>query len=155
MSISLCMYCIPLNCLILGTFPIIFRSGIQKQYILTSQKIATPTFKVGLTPEEKKLYTQLFKSLDPENTGVVTGEKARTTFEKSGLPPSILGEIWQISDLNNLGFLNQFGFCYAMRLIGYTQSGQHPVPGLADVPGPLPKFVNLSLPQQNLSLIHI
>ena len=58
---------------------------------------------MGLT-EEKKLYTQLFKSLDPENTGVVTGEKARTTFEKSGLPPSILGEIWQISDLNNLGF---------------------------------------------------
>ena len=105
---------------------------------------------MGLTPEEKKLYTQLFKSLDPENTGVVTGEKARTTFEKSGLPPSILGEIWQISDLNNLGFLNQFGFCYAMRLIGYTQSGQHPVPGLADVPGPLPKFVNLSLPQQNI-----
>ena len=37
-----------------------------------------------------------------------------------------------------------------MRLIGYTQSGQHPVPGLADVPGPLPKFVNLSLPQQNI-----
>ena len=105
---------------------------------------------MGLTPEEKRLYTQLFKSLDPENTGVVTGDKARTTFEKSGLPPSILGEIWQISDLNNLGFLNQFGFCYAMRLIGYTQSGQHPVPGLADVPGPLPKFVNLGLPQQNV-----
>ncbi|RCK63512.1 EH domain-containing and endocytosis protein 1 [Candida viswanathii] len=111
---------------------------------------STPTFKVGLTPEEKSLYTHLFKSLDPENSGVVTGEKARTTFEKSGLPPSILGEIWQIADLNNLGFLNQFGFCYAMRLIGYTQAGQHPVPGLADVPGPLPKFVNLSLPQTAL-----
>ncbi|KAL6451064.1 hypothetical protein SBY92_001315 [Candida maltosa Xu316] len=83
--------------------------------------------------------------MNPENTGVVTGEKARTTFEKSGLPPSILGEIWQIADSNNLGFLNQFGFCYAMRLIGYTQSGQHPAPGLADVPGPLPKFVNLNI----------
>lgn len=96
------------------------------------------------------MYTHLFKSLDPENTGVVTGEKARTTFEKSGLPPAILGEIWQIADLNNLGFLNQFGFCYAMRLIGYTQAGQHPAPGLADVPGPLPKFVNLPLPQSTL-----
>lgn len=105
---------------------------------------------MGLTPEEKSLYTHLFKSLDPGNTGVVTGEKARTTFEKSGLPPSILGEIWQIADLNNLGFLNQFGFCYAMRLIGYTQSGQHPASGLADVPGPLPKFVNLALPQTAL-----
>ncbi|KAG5420562.1 hypothetical protein I9W82_002443 [Candida metapsilosis] len=107
----------------------------------------TPTFKVGLTSEEKSLYTQIFKSLDPENTGIITGEKARTTFEKSGLPPAILGEIWQIADQNNLGFLNQFGFCYAMRLIGYTQAGNHPTPGLADTPGPLPKFADMSLPQ--------
>ncbi|CAL1182933.1 unnamed protein product [Candida parapsilosis] len=107
----------------------------------------TPTFKVGLTQEEKLLYTQIFKSLDPENTGIITGEKARTTFEKSNLPPAILGEIWQLADQNNLGFLNQFGFCYAMRLIGYTQAGHHPVPGLADTPGPLPKFVDLQLSQ--------
>lgn len=93
------------------------------------------------------LYTQIFKSLDPENTGIITGEKARTTFEKSNLPPAILGEIWQLADQNNLGFLNQFGFCYAMRLIGYTQAGHHPVPGLADTPGPLPKFVDLQLSQ--------
>lgn len=93
------------------------------------------------------LYTQIFKSLDPENTGIITGEKARTTFEKSNLPPAILGEIWQLADQNNLGFLNQFGFCYAMRLIGYTQAGHHPIPGLADTPGPLPKFVDLQLSQ--------
>lgn len=93
------------------------------------------------------MYTQIFKSLDPENTGIITGEKARTTFEKSNLPPAILGEIWQLADQNNLGFLNQFGFCYAMRLIGYTQAGNHPAPGLADTPGPLPKFADLQLPQ--------
>ncbi|KAI5954534.1 hypothetical protein KGF54_002309 [Candida jiufengensis] len=108
----------------------------------------TPTFKVGLTPEEKSLYTQLFKSLDPDNTGIITGEKARSTFEKSNLPPAILGEIWQLADQNNLGFLNQYSFCYAMRLIGYTQSGQHPTPGLADTPGPLPKFANIQQPQR-------
>ncbi|EGW32417.1 uncharacterized protein SPAPADRAFT_67033 [Spathaspora passalidarum NRRL Y-27907] len=112
---------------------------------------APPTFKVGLTPDEKKLYTQLFKSLDPENTGIITGEKSRSTFESSGLPPAILGEIWQIADQDNLGFLNQFGFCYAMRLIGYTQAGHHPTPGLADVPGPLPKFANLTLQPQSTS----
>lgn len=100
---------------------------------------------MGLTPDEKKLYSQLFKTLDPENTGIITGEKARTTFEKSGLPPTILGEIWQLSDQNNLGFLTQFGFCYAMRLIGYTQAGNHPSSQLADHPGPLPKFANLNL----------
>ncbi|CAR65527.1 DEHA2C03014p [Debaryomyces hansenii CBS767] len=107
----------------------------------------TPTFKVGLTPEEKKLYSQLFKSLDPEGTGIISGEKARSTFEKSGLPPAILGEIWQIADHNNLGFLTQFGFCHAMRLIGYTQSGQHPTSTLGDTPGPMPKFANLNLAQ--------
>ncbi|KAK6455575.1 uncharacterized protein RJT20DRAFT_128858 [Scheffersomyces xylosifermentans] len=109
---------------------------------------AAPTFKVPLTQEEKSLYSQVFKSLDPENSGVITGEKARSTFEKSGLPPTILGEIWQLADQNNLGFLTQFGFCYAMRLIGYTQAGYHPSAGLADTPGPLPKFANLNLPSR-------
>lgn len=84
--------------------------------------------------------------MDPESSGIVTGEKARATFEKSGLPPNVLGEIWQLADHNNLGFLSQFGFCYAMRLIGYTQGGHHPTAGLADVPGPLPRFAGLSLP---------
>lgn len=107
------------------------------------------TFKVGLTPEEKRLYSQLFKSLDPDGTGIITGDKARSTFEKSGLPPTILGEIWQLADQNNLGFLTQFGFCFAMRLIGYTQAGQPPSAGLADSPGPLPKFAG-SQPQPQL-----
>lgn len=116
--------------------------------------IAAPTFKVGLTAEEKQLYSQLFKSLDTEGTGIVSGEKARVTFEKSGLPPTILGEIWQISDHNNLGFLTQFGFCLAMRLIGQTQAGNHPSLALAERPGPLPKFsglaTSLPLPQPPL-----
>lgn len=78
----------------------------------------------------------------------MTGEKARLTFEKSGLPPSILGEIWQFADSANMGFLTQFGFCFAMRLIGYTQSGQYPTAQLAETPGPLPKFSGLVPPGQ-------
>lgn len=101
------------------------------------------SFKVGLTQEEKELYSKLFKSLDPQGSGIVTGEKARATFEKSGLPPNILGEIWQLADALNMGFLTQFGFCYAMRLIGYTQAGLYPTAQLADSPGPLPKFANM------------
>lgn len=107
---------------------------------------APPTFKVGLTQDEKKFYSELFKQLDPEASGIVTGEKARSTFEKSGLPPNVLGEIWQLADQNNLGFLSQFGFCYAMRLIGYTQAGHYPSAALAETPGPLPKFAGLALP---------
>lgn len=109
--------------------------------------LLTPaTFKVGLTLEEKKFYSQLFKALDPEGSGIVTGEKARSTFEKSGLPPNILGEIWQLADASNLGFLTQFGFCYAMRLIGHTQAGHYPTAQLADSPGPMPQFSGLAIP---------
>ena len=107
----------------------------------TNSPLATLSFKVGLTAEEKKLYSQFFKSLDTENTGIVSGEKARS-FEKFGLPPAILGEIWQIADSNNLGFLTQFGFCLAMRLIGQAQTGKYPTLALAEKPGPLPKFNN-------------
>lgn len=95
------------------------------------------------------MYSQLFRALDPEGSGIVTGEKARLTFEKLGLPPNILGEIWQLADQGNLGFLTQFSFCYAMRLIGHTQAGKHPAPGLADAPGPLPKFVGVGLQPQS------
>lgn len=112
--------------------------------MLLTQKAILPTFKVGLTQEEKELYSQLFRSLDPERSGIVTGEKARLTFEKSGLPPNVLGEIWQLADSAKMGFLTQFGFCTAMRLIGYTQSGQYPTAQLAETPGPLPKFSGLA-----------
>lgn len=95
---------------------------------------------MGLTPEEKSLYSKLFKSLDTSGTHVISGDKARSTFEKSGLLPSVLGEIWQIADQNNLGILTQFGFCQAMRLIGYAQSGRQPSTSLAEHPGPLPRF---------------
>ncbi|RKP30002.1 hypothetical protein METBISCDRAFT_17328 [Metschnikowia bicuspidata] len=112
--------------------------------MLLTQQAIPPTFKVGLTQEEKELYSQLFRSLDPERSGIVTGEKARLTFEKSGLPPNVLGEIWQLADSSKMGFLTQFGFCSAMRLIGYTQSGQYPTAQLAETPGPLPKFSGLA-----------
>lgn len=46
-----------------------------------------------LTPDEKRLFGQLFQAADSENLGVVTGELAVKFFEKSGLNPRILGEV--------------------------------------------------------------
>lgn len=113
----------------------------------------TQSFEVGLTPEEKKLYSSLFKALDPNSSGIIAGDKARFTFEKSGLPVSVLSQIWQLADESNLGFLTQFGFCSAMRLIGYTQAGNRPMPGMAQRPGPLPKFAGLDLPPPAVSAL--
>ncbi|KAH3684861.1 hypothetical protein WICPIJ_004164 [Wickerhamomyces pijperi] len=95
---------------------------------------------MSFSPEEQKAFLPIFQSLDKENLGVVTGEASRSTFEKSGLPPHILGEIWQLADPTNLGFLNQYSFFVALRLIGHVQQGKTPEQALINVPGQLPKF---------------
>ena len=48
---------------------------------------------LDLSPQEKRLYKQLFTAADTENVGVVTGEVAVKFFEKTRLPPAILGEV--------------------------------------------------------------
>ncbi|KAG5357746.1 putative calcium-binding protein [Yarrowia sp. B02] len=100
---------------------------------------------INLTPEEKKLYGSLFKTADKESVGIVTGEDAKVLFQKSSLSPAILGEIWQLSDTENAGFLNQIGFSTALRLIGHAQNGQRVSAQLKDSPGPLPKFQGINL----------
>ncbi|KAI9669217.1 MAG: hypothetical protein M1817_004712 [Caeruleum heppii] len=95
---------------------------------------------LNLTPEEKRLFGQLFQAADTENVGVVTGEVAVKFFEKSRLEPRVLGEIWQIADTENRGFLTPAGFGLVLRLIGHVQNGRDPTSQLALRPGPLPKF---------------
>lgn len=99
-----------------------------------------------LTPEEKKVFGQLFRQADSENIGVVTGEVAVKFFEKTRLEPRILGEIWQIADKENRGLLTPAGFGIVLRLIGHYQAGRDPSPELALRPGPLPKFDGGSAP---------
>ena len=48
---------------------------------------------LNLTPEEKKVYGQLFRQADTESVGVVTGEIAVKFFEKTRLDSRILGEV--------------------------------------------------------------
>ena len=46
---------------------------------------------LNLTPEEKRVFYQLFQAADKTNLGVITGEVAITFFEKTNLPADILG----------------------------------------------------------------
>jgi hypothetical protein len=46
-----------------------------------------------LTPDEKRVFGQLFKIADKDNLGVVTGEVAVDFFKRSGLSPQVLGEV--------------------------------------------------------------
>uniref|UniRef100_A0A671MNJ8 EH domain-containing protein n=1 Tax=Sinocyclocheilus anshuiensis TaxID=1608454 RepID=A0A671MNJ8_9TELE len=47
----------------------------------------------AITPEERDKHDQKFDTLSPVQ-GFVTGEKARNFFIQSGLPQSVLAEIW-------------------------------------------------------------
>ncbi|KAK9464996.1 hypothetical protein V1512DRAFT_267040 [Lipomyces arxii] len=100
----------------------------------------TTQHRITQTNEERVLYSELFKSLDPESLGIVTGESARDLFQRSGLSPIVLAKIWQIADDQNNGFLNQTSFAIALRLIGYVQNGHRLAPELSSTPGPLPRF---------------
>ncbi|KAI1132195.1 hypothetical protein F5Y10DRAFT_7010 [Nemania abortiva] len=100
---------------------------------------------LNLSPEEKRVYGLLFRQADTESVGVVTGEVAVQFFEKTRLDSRILGEIWQIADRENRGFLEAPGFGIALRLIGHSQAGREPTPELALQQGPLPKFDGINI----------
>ncbi|KAI0203052.1 hypothetical protein F4808DRAFT_449381 [Astrocystis sublimbata] len=100
---------------------------------------------LNLSPEEKRVYGLLFRQADTESVGVVTGEIAVQFFEKTRLDSRILGEIWQIADRENRGFLEATGFGVALRLIGHAQAGREPTSDLALQQGPLPKFDGISI----------
>ncbi|KFA45447.1 hypothetical protein S40293_10144 [Stachybotrys chartarum IBT 40293] len=95
---------------------------------------------LNLGPEEKRVYGQLFRHADSEGVGVVTGEVAVKFFEKTRLDSRVLGEIWQIADKENRGFLTPAGFGIVLRLIGHAQAGREPTPELALQRGPIPRF---------------
>ncbi|THC93570.1 hypothetical protein EYZ11_006963 [Aspergillus tanneri] len=95
---------------------------------------------LNLTPEEKRVFYQLFQAADTTNLGVITGEVAVPFFEKTQLAPETLGLIWQIADKENRGLLTPSGFGIVLRLIGHAQAGRAPTDELALQPGPLPKF---------------
>uniref|UniRef100_L2FQ32 Ef hand domain protein n=1 Tax=Colletotrichum fructicola (strain Nara gc5) TaxID=1213859 RepID=L2FQ32_COLFN len=101
---------------------------------------------LNLNAEEKRLYGQLFRQADSDSVGVVTGETAVKFFEKTRLDSRILGEIWQIADKENRGFLTPAGFGLVLRLIGHAQAGREPTPELALQQGPLPRFDGLPPP---------
>ncbi|KAF9870480.1 UBA/TS-N domain-containing protein [Colletotrichum karsti] len=101
---------------------------------------------LNLNAEEKRFYGQLFRQADTEGVGVVTGETAVKFFEKTRLDSRILGEIWQIADKENRGFLTPAGFGLVLRLIGHAQAGREPTPELALQQGPLPRFDGMPPP---------
>ncbi|BGP04046.1 hypothetical protein NBRC10513v2_007786 [Rhodotorula toruloides] len=100
---------------------------------------------------ERDAYNYLFDKADTQQLGVLTGDLAVPFFSHSSLPPLILGEVWQIADPDNSGFLSPERFGVACRLIGHAQERNRrgaPEVKTEDVgkAGPLPTFQGYALP---------
>lgn len=76
------------------------------------------------TPAELSIVSQIFAQADPQKLGVLTGDVAVKVFGGAKLPPTTLGEIWNISDEDNKGWLPKKGVAIAVRLIGWAQKGE-------------------------------
>ena len=76
------------------------------------------------TPAELALVNQIFAQGDPQKLGVLTGEVAVRIFGGAKLPPATLGEVWNIADEDNKGWLSKKGVAVAVRLMGWAQKGE-------------------------------
>jgi epidermal growth factor receptor substrate 15 len=82
------------------------------------------------TAAELALTQQIFAHADPNKLGALTGEVAVKVFGGANLAPTVLGEIWQIADEANNGWLSQKGVAIAVRLMGHAQKGEKVTPAL-------------------------
>ncbi|KAK4580222.1 hypothetical protein LTR86_000425 [Recurvomyces mirabilis] len=75
-----------------------------------------PTRVPLLDSQKVQQYSSLFDRAGAQN-GVLDGGAAKTIFERAGLPNEALGKIWNLSDRQQRGALDQTEFIVAMHLL--------------------------------------
>ncbi|XP_027140386.1 intersectin-2a isoform X3 [Larimichthys crocea] len=78
----------------------------------------------AITPEERGKHDKQFDSLAPV-LGHVSGEQARKFFIQSGLPSTVLAEIWHLADIDSDGKMDRMEFSIAMKLIKLKLQGRN------------------------------
>ncbi|XP_059206845.1 intersectin-2b [Centropristis striata] len=76
----------------------------------------------AISPEERDKHDKKFDTLSP-SMGYVSGEQARKFFLQSGLPGSVLAEIWTLADMNKDGKMDRLEFSIAMKLVKLKLQG--------------------------------
>jgi epidermal growth factor receptor substrate 15 len=81
---------------------------------------------MSFTPSaaELALVAQIFAKADPQKIGILTGDAALKVFGGAKLSPIVLGEIWNIADEDNNGWLPRKSVAIAVRLMGWAQKGE-------------------------------
>eukprot|EP00833_Pecoramyces_ruminatium_P014632 jgi/Orpsp1_1/1188664/evm.model.d7180000066367.1 len=78
-----------------------------------------------ITPQERAKYDQFFDKIDVRGNQYVTGEQSMEFFLKSGLSTQDLAQIWELSDMSNVGRLTREEFYIAMYLIRQKKAGMN------------------------------
>lgn len=86
-----------------------------------------------LTEQDRNKFMQIFHRSGPEN-GILSGPRSREVLMKSRLPMNILGDIWDLADVEHRGYLDAPAFTVAMYLVQACMSGQ-----LTTIPPVLPQ----------------
>jgi epidermal growth factor receptor substrate 15 len=76
------------------------------------------------SPQELAIVAQIFAFADPNKLGVITGDAAIKIFAGTKLSPIVLGEIWDLADQENKGWLAKKNVAIAVRLIAWAQKGE-------------------------------
>uniref|UniRef100_A0AAQ4RV12 Intersectin 2b n=1 Tax=Gasterosteus aculeatus aculeatus TaxID=481459 RepID=A0AAQ4RV12_GASAC len=84
-----------------------------------------------LTFQERVKHDKKFDTLSP-SMGYVSGEQAKKFLLQSGLPGSVLAEIWTLADMNKDGKMDRLEFSIAMKLIKLKLQGT-PLPSALPV----------------------
>ncbi|XP_005113561.2 epidermal growth factor receptor substrate 15-like 1, partial [Aplysia californica] len=79
-----------------------------------------------VTAAEKANSDAIFKKLDTDMDGLVSGLETRDVMAKSGLPTNILAHIWGLCDSQSAGKLTTDQFALAMHLIQQKLQGSDP-----------------------------
>ncbi|XP_071344242.1 intersectin-2b isoform X2 [Trachinotus anak] len=115
----------------------------------------------AISPEERNKHDQKFETLSP-SMGYVSGEQARKFFLQSGLPASVLAEIWSLADMNKDGRMDRLEFSIAMKLIKLKLQGT-PLPSALPIimkqpPVPVPSLNKptsaMTNPAYGISSVH-
>ncbi|PFH46118.1 hypothetical protein AMATHDRAFT_70603 [Amanita thiersii Skay4041] len=105
------------------------------------------------TPAEAALVNQIFNLFDTQKLGVLTGDVAIRAFAGAKLAPTVLGEIWNLADMDNKGWLSRKGVSIAIRLMGWAQKGEKVSKELINRPVAVPVIEGVTpLSQQNTGL---
>eukprot|EP00039_Didymoeca_costata_P031438 m.34714 g.34714 ORF g.34714 m.34714 type:complete len:538 (-) comp8767_c1_seq1:1162-2775(-) len=76
-----------------------------------------------ITPADQAKYRNIFNTCNPQN-GLVSGEEAKAVLLKSRLDYETLGTVWNQSDIDQDGYLDEDEFCVAMHLCHLVMEGK-------------------------------